>query len=160
VKTIEEIIAEFVAAPDRDRRDRDQPSPSAIIPLLQATQKERGYVPEEAIRGISRALRVPRSTVYGVATFYNQFRLTPLGEHVVEICRGTACHVKGSGKLCDHLRRKLKLQKDGNSRDGKFTLLTPACLGACSIASVVRVDGEFHGGMDVAKLDALLDQLK
>jgi NADH-quinone oxidoreductase subunit E len=134
-------------------------SPASLIPLLQATQKEYGYVTDQAIAGISRAIKVPRSTIYGVATFYNQFRLVPLGEHVIEICRGTACHVKGSGLLCDHLQRRLKLQKDGNSRDGKFTLLRPACLGACSIASVVRVDGEFHGNMDENKLDALIDTL-
>jgi NADH-quinone oxidoreductase subunit E len=134
-------------------------SPSSLIPLLQATQKEYGYVTDQAIAGISRALKVPRSTVYGVATFYNQFRLVPLGEHVIEICRGTACHVRGSGLLCDHLQRRLKLQKDGNSRDGRFSLLRPACLGACSIASVVRVNGEFHGNMDDSKLDALIDNL-
>ena len=134
-------------------------TPASLIPLLQATQKEYGYVTGTAIAGISRALNVSRSTVYGVATFYNQFRLVPLGEHVIEICRGTACHVRGSGLLCDHVRRRLKLQKDGNSRDGRFSLLTPACLGACSIASVVRIDGEFHGNMDENKLDAVLDNL-
>lgn len=134
-------------------------SPASLIPLLQATQKEYGYVTGQAIAGISRALKVPRSTVYGVATFYNQFRLVPLGEHVIEICRGTACHVRGSGLMCDHLQRRLKLPKDGNSRDGRFSLLRPACLGACSIASVVRVDGEFYGNMDENKLDALIDNL-
>ncbi len=134
-------------------------SSASLIPLLQATQKEYGYITDQAIAGIARALKVPRSTVYGVATFYNQFRLVPLGENVIEICRGTACHVRGSGLLCDHVRRRLKLQKDGNSRDGRFSLLTPACLGACSIASVVRVNGEFHGNMDESKMDALIDEL-
>jgi NADH-quinone oxidoreductase subunit E len=134
-------------------------SPASLIPLLQATQREYGYVTGQAIAGISRAIKVPRSTVFGVATFYNQFRLIPLGENVIEICRGTACHVRGSGLLCDHLRRRLKLQKDGNTRDGRFSLLTPACLGACSIASVIRVNGEFQGNMDENKLDALIDDL-
>ena len=155
MKTIAEIISEF----DHDQGRRGELSPSALIPLLQAAQKEYGYLTREVITGISGALKVPHSTVYGVATFYNQFRLTPLGEHVIEICRGTACHVKGSGRLCNHLIRRLKPQKDGNSRDGKFTLLTPTCLGACSIASVIRVDGEFQGDMDEAKLDALIDRL-
>lgn len=134
-------------------------SPASLIPLLQSTQKEYGYVTGAAIAGIARALKIPKSTVFGVATFYNQFRLAPLGETVIEVCRGTACHVRGSGRLCDHLRRRLKLQKDGNSRDGRFSLLTPACLGACSIASVVRVNGEFHGNMDENKLDALLESI-
>jgi NADH-quinone oxidoreductase subunit E len=134
-------------------------TPASLIPLLQATQKEYGYVTGQAIAGISRAINVPRSTVYGVATFYNQFRLVPLGEHVIEICRGTACHVRGSSLLCDHVRRRLKLPKDGNSRDGRVSLLTPACLGACSIASVVRINGEFYGNMDENKLDAVIDDL-
>jgi NADH:ubiquinone oxidoreductase subunit E len=134
-------------------------SPASLIPLLQATQKEYGYVTDQAIAGISRALKVSRSTVYGVATFYNQFRLIPLGEHVIEVCRGTACHVRGSGLLSEHLRRKLKLQKDGNSRDGRFTLLTPACLGACSIATVVRIDGEFHGNMDEPGIDVIIEEI-
>lgn len=147
-----QTIAELIEA-------QGELSPASLIPLLQATQKEYGYITGEAIAGISRALKVSRSTVHGVATFYNQFRLVPLGEHVIEICRGTACHVRGSSLLADHLRRRLKLQKDGNSRDGRFSLLTPACLGACSIASVVRVDGEFYGNMDEQKLDALIDGL-
>ncbi|HSW40623.1 MAG TPA: NAD(P)H-dependent oxidoreductase subunit E [Acidobacteriota bacterium] len=134
-------------------------SPASLIPLLQATQKEYGYVTDKAIIGISRALKIPRSTVYGVATFYNQFRLVPLGRHVIEVCRGTACHVRGSGLICDHLSRRLKIQKDGNSRDGYFSLLTPACLGACSIATVIRVDGEFYGNMDEKKVDGLIDEL-
>jgi len=134
-------------------------SAASLIPLLQAAQREHGYISDEALRGISRALDVPRSTVYGVTTFYNQFRLIPLGEHVIEVCRGTACHVKGSGLLCDQLRRRLKLKPDGNSRDGKFSLLTPACLGACSIAPALRLDGVFHGGLDDRKLDELLEGL-
>jgi NADH-quinone oxidoreductase subunit E len=152
---MEEIMRTIAEIIDTQR----ELSSASLIPLLQETQKEYGYVTGQAIVGISRALKVPRSTIYGVATFYNQFRLVPLGEHVIEICRGTACHVRGSGLLCDHLNRKLKLQKDGNSRDGKFSLLTPACLGACSIASVIRVDGEFHGNMDEQKLDALINEL-
>ena len=133
---------------------------ASLIPLLQAVQREHGYVSTEAIAAIARAIGVPRSTVYGVATFYNQFRLTPLGKHVIEICRGTACHVRGSGLLCDHLRRRFKLDADGNSRDGRITLLTPACLGACSIAPVARIDGVFHGGLDDRKLDELIDALE
>jgi NADH-quinone oxidoreductase subunit E len=139
--------------------EQGQLQASSLIPLLQATQGEYGYIPDEAFAGIARALRVPRSTVYGVATFYNQFRLIPLGEHVIEVCRGTACHVRGSGLLCEHLRRRLKLQPDGNSRDGQFTLLTPACIGACSIAPVIKLDGEFYGKLDEEKLDDLLARI-
>ena len=91
--------------------------------------------------------------VYGVATFYNQFRFAPLGEHVIEICRGTACHVKQSLTLAQHLKRRLKLRDDGNSADGRFSVISVACLGACSIAPVIKLDGEFHGHLTVEKLD-------
>ncbi len=99
----------------------------------------------------------PVASVYGVATFYNQFRFVPLCEHVIEVCRGTACHVKQSLTLAQHLQRRLKLRSDGNSADGRFSVLSVACLGACSIAPVIKLDGEFHGHLTVEKLDALLD---
>jgi NADH-quinone oxidoreductase subunit E len=103
------------------------------------------------------AVQTPVSRVFGVATFYNQFRFAPLGEHVVEVCRGTACHVKQSLSLAQYLQRRLKLRPDGNSADGRYTVVTVACLGACSIAPVIKLDGEFYGHLSVEKLDALLD---
>ena len=109
---------------------------------------------------LADALDTPVASVYGVATFYNQFRFAPLGEHVIEVCRGTACHVKQSLTLAQHLQRRLKLRPDGNSPDGRFSVLTVACLGACSIAPVIKLDGEFHGHLTVERLDALLDELE
>ena len=115
-----------------------------LIPLLQEIQEAEGYVSAEAMV-VAAALAMPVSRVYGVATFYNQFRFAPLGEHVIEVCRGTACHVKQSLALAQHLKRRLKLREDGNSADGRYTVLRVACLGACSLAPVIRLDGEFHG---------------
>jgi NADH-quinone oxidoreductase subunit E len=108
---------------------------------------------------VAGALETPVSRIYGVATFYNQFRFAPLGEHVVEVCRGTACHVKQSLALAQHLKRRLKLRDDGNSADGRYTVISVACLGACSIAPVIKLDGEFHGHLTTEKLDALLDDV-
>ncbi len=131
-----------------------------LIPLLQEMQEELGYLPPESMQSIARAISVPVSKVYGVATFYNQFRFASLGEHVIQVCRGTACHVKGSAEILDHLKTRLRLREDGNSRDGKFSVVTVACIGACSIAPVITVNGEFHGHLTIEKLDRLLDSLE
>jgi NADH-quinone oxidoreductase subunit E len=132
----------------------------SLIPLLQEVQGERGFLSPYSMEEIATAVQVPVSRVFGVATFYRQFRFAPLNEHVIEICRGTACHVKQSALLLEHLYRRLKLGKDGNSRDGRFSLIKVACLGACSIAPVFRLNGEFHGHLTPEKVDKLLDQLE
>lgn len=137
--------------------ERADLSREQLIPLLQEVQSREGYVSQTAMAELATALDTPVARVYGVATFYNQFRFAPLGEHVIEVCRGTACHVKQSLILAQHLQRRLKLRPDGNSADGRFTVLTVACLGACSIAPAIKLDGEFHGDLTVEKLDALLD---
>ena len=128
-----------------------------LIPLLQEIQSRDGYVSQATMTELAATLNTPVSRVYGVATFYNQFRFTPLGKHVIEVCRGTACHVKQSLTLHQHLQRKLKLRPNGNSPDGHFTVISVACLGACSIAPVIKLDGEFYGNLTVESLDALLD---
>jgi NADH-quinone oxidoreductase subunit E len=130
-----------------------------MIPLLQEIQAAEGFISTEAMVLVAEALETPVSRIYGVATFYNQFRFAPLGEHVIELCRGTACHVKQSLALAQHLKRRLKLRDDGNSADGRFTVISVACLGACSIAPVVKLDGEFYGHLTTEKLDALLDEV-
>jgi NADH-quinone oxidoreductase subunit E len=130
-----------------------------LIPILQEIQAKEGYLSQTAMTKVAEAVGVPESRVYGVATFYNQFRFAPKGTHVIEVCRGTACHVKQSLKLAQHLTRKLNLRPNGNSPDNKFTVITVACLGACSIAPVIKMDGEFYGHLDVEKLDHLLDEV-
>lgn len=130
-----------------------------LIPLLQEIQRELGYVPSSALTQVSASLHVPVSRVWGVATFYNQFRFAPLAPHVIEVCRGTACHVKQSLTLHQYLQRKLALREDGTSRDRQFSVLTVACLGACSIAPVMKLDGEFHGHLTTDRIDQLLAQV-
>jgi NADH-quinone oxidoreductase subunit E len=131
-----------------------------LIPLLQEIQAREGYLSKAAMAELAAALDTPVASVYGVATFYNQFRFAPLGQHVIELCRGTACHVKQSLALQQHLQRRLKLRPDGNSADKRFTVLNVACLGACSIAPVIKLDGEFYGHLTIEKLDSLLDSLE
>ena len=129
----------------------------SLIPLLQDVQEESGYLSPEAMEDIAAGVKVPVSKVYGVATFYRQFRFAPLGEHVIHLCRGTACHVKYSAALGEHLQRRLKLGADGNSRDGRFSLIKIACLGACSIAPVMKQDDEFYGHLTPEKVDKILN---
>jgi NADH-quinone oxidoreductase subunit E len=137
--------------------ERNDMSRDLLIPMLQEIQTKEGFLSQATMRELAATLDIPVARVYGVATFYNQFRFAPLGEHVIEVCRGTACHVKQSLTLSQHLQRRLKLRPDGNSADGRFTVLRVACLGACSIAPVMKLDGEFYGHLTVEKLDALLD---
>ena len=146
--------AEAIIAGRQEQLTREQ-----MIPLLQEIQAAEGFISTEAMVLVAEALETPVSRIYGVATFYNQFRFASLGEHVIELCRGTACHVKQSLALAQHLKRRLKLRDDGNSADGRFTVISVACLGACSIAPVVKLDGEFYGHLTTEKLGALLDEV-
>ncbi|NUN10899.1 MAG: NADH-quinone oxidoreductase subunit NuoE [Ignavibacteriaceae bacterium] len=118
---------------------------STLIPLLQDIQSVYGYLPQEAINDIAMHTGLSRSRVYGVATFYNQFRLTPLGENIIRVCRGTACHVKNSANLLYSLENTLKIKAGDTTRDKKFTLETVACIGACSIAPVITVNDDYYG---------------
>jgi NADH-quinone oxidoreductase subunit E len=153
--TVVTTAAEAIIAGRGEQLTREQ-----MIPLLQEIQAAEGFVSAEAMVSVAQALETPVSRIYGVATFYNQFRFAPLGEHVIELCRGTACHVKQSLVLARHLKRRLKLRDDGNSADGRFTVVSVACLGACSIAPVIKLDGEFYGHLTTEKLDALLDEVE
>jgi len=126
-----------------DRYERD---PSRLIPILQAVQDEYRYLPEEIMTYVATALDISPAKVYGVATFYGHFSLEPKGKHVVKVCDGTACHVKGSGDLVDALRAELRLEgKAKTTPDMLFTLETVSCLGACGLAPVMVVGEDVHG---------------
>jgi NADH-quinone oxidoreductase subunit E len=129
----------------------------ALIPLLQAVQERFGFLPQDALRAIAHHLNLPAAKVFGVATFYNQFRLTPVGKHTVRVCRGTACHVRGSKLLLDAIADYLQVAPGETTPDEQFTLETVACLGACSIAPVVMVDADFHGAVEARKVGKVLD---
>lgn len=116
----------------------------ALIPILQDVQEAQGYLPRDAITRIGQHLGLPASKVYGVATFYNQFRFRPPGKFHVQVCRGTACHVKGSAAILKALIRELKVEPGEATRDGLFSLEVVACVGACGLAPVICINGEFH----------------
>jgi len=131
-----------------------------LIPVLQDVQDIRGYISKDDIRKISEYLNIADSKVYGVATFYNQFKLTPPGHFQISVCRGTACHVKGSLNILNAVKEHLKINIGQTTRDKMFSLQEVACLGACSIAPVIMVNDKFYGHLDVAKTLAIIDRLK
>ena len=139
---------------------RYEPRRESLIPVLQGVQEIEGYLPKASIHRIADYLGLPESKIYGVATFYNQFKLNPPGRYQIQVCRGTACHVKGSSEMIDSLIRQLGIAPGETTRDGMFSLETVACLGACSIAPVITVNGEFHGRLDKKKIVAVLEQIR
>jgi len=131
-------------------------APGELIPLLQSAQDHFGYIPRRAIKYISTVTKIPESTVYGVITFYNQFRLQPMGEHVIRLCVGTACHVSGARLLVETAQDELGVEVGATTEDGIFTLFTVACLGCCSLAPVMMIDEETHGRLTPAAVRRIL----
>lgn len=129
---------------------------SSLIPLLQDVQDTYHYLPEPALKDIAEFLGIPLSRVFGVATFYNQFRLAPIGKNVIKVCRGTACHVKNSANLLFALETATCTKAGQTSRDKNFTLETVACIGACSIAPVISINDEFYGRLQVKEIPKIL----
>lgn len=119
----------------------------ALIPILQEVQEAAGFLSREAVIAIGKHLNLPASKIYGVATFYNQFRFQAIGKNHVQVCRGTACHVKGSASVLEAIKRELNIDPGQTSRDGLFSLEVVACIGACGLAPVINVNGEFFAGM-------------
>lgn len=132
----------------------------ALIPILQDVQQTVGYLSREAVVQVGRHLGLPASKVYGVATFYNQFRFQPVGRFHIQICRGTACHVKGSAAILETLKRELKIDPGQTSRDGAFSLEVVACIGACGLAPVMAVNGEFHAKLTPESARLVLDSYR
>ena len=131
--------------------------PREIIPLLQAVQRQEGYLPEDAIRAVADFTRTAPSRVYGVATFYSQFHLTPQGRQRVQVCRGTACHVRGAGRVLAEAKKQLGLDEGETSDDYEYTLETVTCLSACALAPCITVNGEIHGELTPAKVSEVLN---
>ena len=129
-----------------------------IIPLLQAVQSRDGFLSEGAIRAVADFTQTSPSRVYGVATFYSQFHLTPQGRQRVQVCRGTACHVRGGGRLLTEAKKQLGLGEGETSEDYEFTLETVACIGACALAPCLTVNEDVHGHMNAAKVRTLLSE--
>lgn len=132
----------------------------SLIPIMQEVQEARGFLSKEAVVSIGHFLKLPASKIYGVATFYNQFRFKPLGEYHIQICRGTACHVKGSSNLLEVLKQELKIDDGETSKDGLFSIEVVACIGACGLAPVIAVNGEFHAKLTNDSLRKLMVKLR
>lgn len=132
----------------------------SLIPILQEIQDSQGFLSREAVIEVGRHLNLPPSKIYGVATFYNQFRFQPLGRYHIQVCRGTACHVKGSAALLEALQRELKIQADQTTRDGLFSLEVVACIGACGLAPVISVNGEFYAKLIPETISEILDEYR
>ena len=133
-------------------RERDN-----LIPLLQEVQDRFQYLVSEAVQRVAEHLELSENDVYGVATFYAQFRFVPPGLHHVKVCQGTACHVRGSGMIVDAISRTIGIEPGQTSADGKFSLERVACFGSCALAPVVVLDDKVFGRMTAAKTKKLIE---
>ena len=140
--------------------DRYERSETKIIPILQAVQEEYRYLPQEVLTFIATSLGVSPAKLYGVATFYSHFSLEPKGKHILKMCDGTACHVRGSSAVIDAIRKRLSLtDKKITTDDMMYTFETVSCLGACGLAPVLVVDDEVHGQITPDEAMAILDKI-
>lgn len=132
----------------------------ALIPLLQSAQDTYGYVPEKAMHYISNVTGIPAAEIYGVVTFYAQFRTRPLGKNIIRVCNGTACHVNGVKMLYNTLQEELGINYEETTGDGVFSLVSVACLGCCSLAPVLTINGEVFGRLTAAKTRKIIRDFK
>ena len=136
-----------------------QPIKDNLIQILNEVQDHYGYIPVHAQTAISEFLSMPMAEIYGVITFYSRFTLKPKGKYNIAVCLGTACFVKGSQKIMDRLKEKLKIEAGETTSDGKFSIEETRCVGACGLAPVFTVNGEVYGKATVQMLDKVLDEL-
>jgi NADH-quinone oxidoreductase subunit E len=132
---------------------------SYIIPILQDIQRAFNYLPREALDALCTNLEVSRSLVYHLATFYRAFSLVPKGKYRLNVCMGTACHVRGAPQIADHLERTLGIKAGETSKDLQFSLETVNCLGACALGPILVVNDEYHGQMTIAKTNKVLKSI-
>ena len=148
---IEERVRELQKSlPERD---------GALIPLLQRVQSDQGFISPEAIRAVAEELGVSESIVYGVATFYSEFKLFRPGKHHLKVCLGTSCYLSGGTSLINYLSMKLGIKPGKTTRDEKFSLETVACLGCCSRSPAMAIDDVIYGGVTIDQIDSLLVSL-
>lgn len=146
---LKQVLDEIFAAYGKTR--------SALIAMLQDINAKLKYLPRQVLTHLADRLSIPESEILRVATFYNSFSLTPAGRHIIEICSGTACHVKGANRIFDRLQETLQVSAGQTTKDKRFTLRTVNCLGCCALAPAVRVDGETYGYVKVSELPAILN---
>jgi NADH:ubiquinone oxidoreductase subunit E len=140
--------------------DRHGTGPENTIGILQDIQSTFRYLPLEALDRVCERTEITPSQIYGVATFYAQFRMDPVGEHIIRVCHGTACHVIGAKNLTEALEDPLEVKDGGNTADMQYTLESVACLGCCSLAPVIMIDDETYGNLDRGKVVKVIDEHK
>ncbi|MFH2094306.1 MAG: NADH-quinone oxidoreductase subunit NuoE [Bacteroidota bacterium] len=138
------------------KKDQD----GVLIPLLQSAQDSYGYIPEKAIHYISEVVGIPAADIYGVITFYSQFRLHPLGEYVIKVCEGTACHVNGAKNIVRAIKDELQISIKETTEDGLFTFQSVACLGCCSLAPAIMINSETFGNLTPDKTKKILNDFR
>jgi len=131
-----------------------------LIPILQEAQGRFRYLPSEVMLEIAKFLRIPEGTVFGVCTFYAQFKFTPMGKRIVKVCRGTACHVRGATRILDEIVRRLGIEPGDTTDDLEYSLETIACFGSCALAPVMVVDDNVYGRMTPSKVAQILGDTK
>ncbi|MEW6335636.1 MAG: NAD(P)H-dependent oxidoreductase subunit E, partial [Thermodesulfobacteriota bacterium] len=149
-------IADLVAGIRKRYRGREE----ELISMLQSVQRALGYLPEQALLEIARLIHVPAARVYGTVTFYTQFKLQPVGRYIIKVCRGTACHVRGSDRILEDIQSHLDLSPDGTTTDRLFTLETVACFGSCALAPILVVNDTVYGNTDRTRALRLLDDIR
>jgi NADH-quinone oxidoreductase subunit E len=153
------IIATGIQEKIREILSRHPAGRQELIPVLQETQKTFRYLPEEAIKEISTCLGISESAVYGVATFYARFKLKPPGKNIIRVCRGTACHVRGTGKVLAEFEKQLHVKAGETTPDLEYTLETVACVGACALAPVVTINDEVFAKMTPRRVTEILSDI-
>lgn len=131
-----------------------------LIPILQDIQNVEGFLSKESIVEVGSYLNMPSSKIFGVATFYNQFRFQPNGKYHIQVCRGTACHVLGSATVLQEMEKQLKVKAGETTRDGLFSIEVVACIGACGLAPVISVNGEFYAKVNANSLAEIIETYK
>ncbi len=138
----------------------ENPTRDNLIPMLQDIQELEGYISEKAIIEVGKYLQIPTSKIFGVATFYNQFRFSPRGKYTIQVCRGTACHVLGSSTVLQELEKYLKTKSGQTTKDGLFSIEVVACIGACGLAPVICINGEFHAKVTSESIKGIIDNYR
>ncbi len=147
--SIEPILEKF---PNKQRED--------LIPLLQKIQDEFGFLSEEIITRVGAYLSISVNKIYGVATFYDNFRFGPVGRYHIRLCQGTACHVAGSTTLLQELEKQLKIKSGETDKEGLFSLEVVSCVGACGLAPLIEINGEYFTGLTLSKLTDILNSIR
>lgn len=148
IKKIDDIISRY------------ETSEESLLAILQDFQREFRYVPEESMQRLSEILYVPESKIYAMSTFYKALSLEPKGRHTIKVCTGTACHLKGAGRILETIERELGVERDCTTEDKRFTVESVNCVGACAMAPVVVVDEDYFGHMRSSKIMDVLNKYK